>query len=344
MAAHWKSQIEQCDKETNKWHKRGEKILRHYRDERDDNTVGVARRLNLFWANMETLKPAIYSKTPVPICERRFLDKDPTGRTASTILERNLRYEVQMSGFDASVRRARDDYLLVGRGQVWLRYNPLFGDAISPPQKGDDDITAPNGEPIAGDDEPDEQAERELLQESIEVSYCHWQDYYTFPAYARTECEIEGKGRKIFMSRSDMKEAGFKEWKTIPLTQAVGDQKPLKSSSTSPTTITGKDGIQAVVYEIWWKPERKIYFIADGYDEICKEVDDPLKLEGFFPCPCPVNATMTNSTTIPVPDYAESQDQYAQIDDLTKRIDILTSACKVIGVYDSQRPKPEAGI
>ena len=103
MAAHWKSQIEQCDKETNKWHKRGEKILRHYRDERDDNTVGVARRLNLFWANMETLKPAIYSKTPVPICERRFLDKDPTGRTASTILERNLRYEVQMSGFDASL-------------------------------------------------------------------------------------------------------------------------------------------------------------------------------------------------------------------------------------------------
>ena len=102
--------------------------------------------------------------------------------------------------------------------------------------------------------------------------------------------------------------------------------------------------MQAVVYEIWWKPERKVYFIADGYDEICKEVDDPLKLEGFFPCPCPVNATMTNSTTIPVPDYAESQDQYAQIDDLTKRIDILTSACKVIGVYDTQRPKPEAGI
>ena len=84
-----------------------------------------------------------------------------------------------------------------------------------------------------------------------------------------------------------MKEAGFKEWKTIPLTQAVGDQKPLKSSSTSPTTITGKDGMQAVVYEVWWKPERKVYFIADGYDEICKEVDDPLKLEGFFPMSMP---------------------------------------------------------
>src|SRR5712671_5289392 len=98
MAAWWKSQIEQCDKENNKWHKRGEKIARHYRDDRDDNTVGVARRLNLFWSNVETLKPAIYSRVPVPICERRFLDKDPVGRVASQILERNLRYEVQMSG------------------------------------------------------------------------------------------------------------------------------------------------------------------------------------------------------------------------------------------------------
>jgi hypothetical protein len=240
-----------------------------------------------------------------------------------------------MSGFDAAIRRARNDYLLVGRGQVWLRYNPLFGESISPPQKGDDDITNPSGEPEIGDDSRDDGAERELLAESIEVTYCHWQDYYTFPAYARIEPEIEGKGRKLYMSRSDMKEAGFKDWKKIPLTHNVGDEKPLKSSSTTPTQVTGKDGMQAVVYEIWWKPERRVYFVAEGWDKVVKEVDDPLKLEGFFPCPCPLTATMTNDTTIPVPDYAESQDQYDQIDDLSKRIDILTASCKIVGVYDA---------
>lgn len=338
MAAHWKSQIEQCDKETNKWRKRGDKIIRHYRDERDDNTVGVARRLNLFWANTETLKPAIYSKTPVPICERRFLDKDTTGRMASTILERNLRYEVQMSGFDGSVRRARNDYLLVGRGQVWIRYYPLFGEPISPAQKGDDDITGPDGGPLPDDDVADEQDERELLRESLCVDYLHWNDYYTFPALARTEDEIEGKGRKLFMSRSDLIENfGDEIGKKIELDHKPTDDNEAgrKASSTSGSTLTGKDGMQAIVYEIWWKPERKVYFIAQSYDKVCKEVDDPLKLDGFFPCPCPLNATMTNDTTIPVPDFAESQDQYAQIDDLTKRIDILTSATKVIGVYDA---------
>jgi hypothetical protein len=70
--------------------------------------------------------------------------------------------------------------------------------------------------------------------------------------------------------------------------------------------------MQATVYEIWWKPTKKVYFIAKSYDELCKEVDDPLKLDGFFPCPEPISATMTNDTLIPVPDYVESQDQYSR--------------------------------
>ena len=80
---------------------------------------------------------------------------------------------------------------------------------------------------------------------------------------------------------------------------------------------------------------RRVYFIAKSHGETCKEVDDPLKLEKFFPCPEPLSATMTNDTMIPVPDYAESQDQYIQIDELTKRIDILTASTKVVGVYDA---------
>jgi hypothetical protein len=63
---------------------------------------GTAKRLNLFWSNTETIKPAIYSKTPQSIVERRFLDKDTTGRVASTILERALRYEVSSCGYDRS--------------------------------------------------------------------------------------------------------------------------------------------------------------------------------------------------------------------------------------------------
>src|SRR6185312_1703753 len=162
------------------------------------------KRLNLFWANTQTKKSAIYSKLPVPICERRFLDKDTTGRVASTILERALRYELPTSGFHAALKRCRTDYMLPGRGQVWVRYNPKFGAPISPPQKANNDIEI-NGELV---DEKEEQAEeaqqREFLSESLGIDYVHWKDYYTFPAGARIEEEIEGKGRRLYLSRQDL--------------------------------------------------------------------------------------------------------------------------------------------
>jgi hypothetical protein len=334
MAAHWKTQIEQCDKSNNKWHTRAKKICQNYRDEREQQDAGVAKRLNLFWSNVQTLKPVIYSKTPVPICERRFLDKDTTGRVASTILERALRYEVSMSGFDSTIRRSRDDYLLPGRGQVWVRYNPQFGEPISPETKADDDIESTDGtnEVIgAKQDENTEAQEREFLSESLAVDYVHWQDFYIFPANARTWVEVEGVGRRLFMSRTDMEASGFDDWKTIEL-----DHVPkIDETQGSRSTVSGQEGMQATVFEIWWKPDKKVYFVAKSHSTVVKEADDPLNLEGFFPCPEPLSATMTNDTMIPVPDYAESQDQYIQIDELTKRIDILTASTKVVGVYDA---------
>lgn len=332
MAAHWKTQIEQCDKATDRWHKRGDKILKHYRGEREERDAGVSKRLNLFWANTETMKPVIFSKPPQAICERRFLDRDPTGRVAATILERAIRYEVPSSGYFKSVKRARNDYLTVGRGQVWIRYNPKFGDAISPEQTADNDIEI-NGKLVDEKREQSEEAqEREVLSESLCVDYVHWKDFYTFPASARTWEEVEGVGRRILMSRQDLIDNfGDEIGKKIEL-----DCKPkMDGNQGGQSLLSGQEGMQATTFEIWWKPLKKVYFVAKSYDEMCKEVDDPLRLDGFFPCPEPISATMTNDSMIPVPDYVESQDQYMQIDELSKRIDILTEACKVVGVYDS---------
>lgn len=353
MAAHWKTQIELCDKENRRFHQRGKRISEKYRDDRgsasdgDRPDSGSKRSLNLFWSNVQTMKPAIYSKIPVPICERRFLDKDTTGRVASTILERTLRYEVQMSGFDNAIRRSRNDYLIPGRGMVWIRYNPKFGDAISPKQVAEDEITFDGQQADSPQDAPrvdeEEVQECEIESESLCVDYLHWQDYYTFPPNARTEDEIEGKGRRIFMSRQDLVEKfGDEIGKKIPLDHAPMDDR--ESGASKHTSVDNEDANQATVYEIWWRPERRVYFIAkefdkclipEGLDSDGEGIDDPLKLEGFFPCPAPLNATMTNDTLIPVPDYVEAEDQYMQIDELTKRIDILVNACKVRGVYDA---------
>ena len=240
-----------------------------------------------------------------------------------------------MSNFDNAVRRCRDDYLIVGRGAPpWVRYNPQFGDPISPPSHGNDEIVGDSGEPLEprGREEEETQEERQIVRESLDICYVHWQDYFQLPARVRTEEEIEGKARRIYMSRQDLIDRfGKTKGKKVPLDhvpQGVPDEG-------SKGLVQGKDGVQATVYEIWWKPTRKVYFIAKEYEDLLEEADDPLRLDGFFPCPPALMATTTNDTMIPVPDFVEAQDQYSQIDLLTKRIDVLAQALQVRGVYDA---------
>ena len=207
LAAHWKTQVEQVDQEYHNWYERCKRISNRYRDERKTTEL-AGKNLNLFWSNTQTLKQAIYAKPPVPNVERRFLDKDTTGRVAATMLERALRYETAMSGLDAAMRRVRLDYLLVGRGQSWVRYNPKFEKAISPVSTANDEIIADgSGKDLEKDREEEETKETErFVSESLDVCYVHWQDYYQFPAGVRTEEEIQGKGRRLYMSRQDLHE------------------------------------------------------------------------------------------------------------------------------------------
>ena len=64
----------------------------------------------------------------------------------ATILERALRNELQENGFHPSMRRARDDYLLPGRGQLWVRYEPEIGEGLSIPTAVEPDVADANGE------------------------------------------------------------------------------------------------------------------------------------------------------------------------------------------------------
>jgi hypothetical protein len=72
--------------------------------------------------------------------------------------------------------------------------------------------------------------------------------------------------------------------------------------------------------------------------EILDEKDDPLQLEGFFPCPKPMYATLTTDSLEPIPDFVLYQDQANQLDTLANRIDGFINALKVRGVYDAAEP------
>ncbi len=370
LAAHWQDQINAIkdSPEMKQWLKRGTAIEARYRDDRnktDDNSG--RRRYNSLWANTEIMRPALYGRTPVPIAERKFHDKDPVGRAAATIIERALRNEIEICGFDDALQRSVSDYLLPGRGTAWVRYEPIIAEGVSldpdpqddmrdaegPIEDADDEVeidttvTAKGREraklpttplsPEAGVEDAKEETQEKLdatgdrvVRESTPVDFLAWTDFFTFPARARVWKEVTAVGKKVYMSRDQMvKRFGKTVGQAIPL------EKDDRSQRNMNTAALANDQDKGQVYEIWNKDDQTVYWVAMGYQHLLDRKDDPLELEGFFPVPRPLYANATNNTLVPVPDYIQYQDQAQQIDDLTQRIAMLTKACKMAGVYNA---------
>lgn len=312
--AYYRALIQQYDKAAATWVKRGKRIVDRYLDKRPEGQVNRLK-YNILWSNVENLKPAIYAQTPKPEVERRFLDKDPVGRCAADALERTISYYLHTTPFGSVMRQTRNDYLLVGRGVTWVRYVPTFKQAGS---VGDGQITE---DMEAGDDEPLE----EIDYEETIADYVHWKDFGH--NVARTWEEVFCGWRWVYLTREQMRDRKFADWNSIPLDHC---DKELKELATD-------DGKKASVCEIWDKNTRKVYWIAKAWPKFLDVREDPLQLDKFFPFSEPMFATLSNDSLIPVPDYAEYQDQAAELDDLTNRIGLMQKAVKAAGVYDASQ-------
>lgn len=345
LASFWKEQVNAVDEAQFKYIKRGNQVIRRYRDERTNSEGSDLRRMNLLWTNISIMMPAILSDEPVPNIDRKFNDKDPTARLSATILERSLRNEMEDNKLYSSLRRAVKDYMLPGRGQVWVRYEPEFGKPVSIASSTlttmEDDLNKiqHNGELVVDEDETEEKLEdtgSEVISESCPVDYIDWKDFYMFPSRARTWDEVQAVGKRLHISKEEAIERFGEEIgsEMRPDTAPMGAKND-RAYYADTAVFQDLNERSIVVFEIWNKTDRRAYWYSPGYDYLCDVLEDPLKLKNFFPCPPPLNATMTNDTLIPVPDFHEWQDQALQIDELTQRIAMLTKACKIAGTYDA---------
>lgn len=332
----WQAEIAGAQKDTRykQWLVKSQQITDRYRDQRNKSaTQNVnTKRYNILWANVQTLGPAVYGKEPKPIAERRFLDRDPSARLASMILERTLAFQMSIGGFHESAMQAiHKDYLLPGMGQMWVRYYPEFESS---------EVAKENAEVEDQTDEADDEGFGEvydkLAYERLCFDYVYWRDFLWSPS--RTWAEVPWVAKRCWLDYTECEEQ-FGEDIADRMTFGDPKNKDLVDTLTNEDNANLGKSKKAEVWEIWCKPERKVYFIApDSPGMTLKEQDDPLNLEGFWPCPPPLFTTQTNDTIIPVPDYLEYQDQALELDDLTDRIDNVISAVRINGVYDSQWP------
>lgn len=319
LAEVWEKELQAAKKELSKFHTQGRKLVQRYLDERDANSTEADAKFNLFWSNIEVLKSSLYAKPPKVDVSNSYKDSnDDVARVAGNILQRMLNNDVEEddeSTYPEVTRQAVGDYLIVGMGQVWYRYEVETQKATTEPVT-DPQTGAMLAEPLEYE---------AITHEDAPADYVYWEDFWWSPA--RVWQDVRWVARRVYMNREELVERfGDKIGRDIPITKSKS-----KNDGVGPQNDPWE---KAAVFEIWDKTTQCAYWHVMGYNIICDHKDDPLKLRGFFPCPQPLIANATTSKLMPRADYLLAQDQYAQVDELTTRLKYLIKACKVVGVYD----------
>jgi hypothetical protein len=319
LAQRWSTEIQAAGQELNKFHTDANRITQRYLDRRDAYAKDESK-VNLFWSTMKVLLSMLYARPPKADVSRTFQDfEDDQARVAGLMLQRilNRGFDENVSVWDAAVRQGIEDWLIVGLGQIWLRYEVKTEPYVIPAEF----------DPMTGMEiVPEQEAER-IVDEDAPVDYIYWEDFFWSPA--RTWPEVRWVARRVWMTKDQLQERfGEEIAKIVPLgvqvrKADVNDQSPQHDPWS-----------KAEVFEIWCKENKKVYWYAKGADVILDVKDDPLQLDGFFPCPKPLAANVTSSNFMPRADYIFAQDQFNELDEINTRITWLTRAAKVVGVYD----------
>ena len=105
------------------WQRRSDNIDKQYASLKTLADTSGDREFQIFWANLEVLRPTIYSRAPQPVVAPRHTDGGELPRKASELLERVLAYDVEDDDLHDTLLQVRDDLALSARGVSWVLDN-----------------------------------------------------------------------------------------------------------------------------------------------------------------------------------------------------------------------------
>lgn len=303
----WKSHLALAEKAARKWIQTAEQLSKKYAAKTAFETEGLLdskQPYHVFYSNVAVLQPAVYSRVPKVVAQRRFKDRDPVGRLAAIVLERALSASLEQEDFDPAIRAVRDDWLIRSRGVA----REYFDAQVAPTAAGYDDVLAAKSE----------------------TYYVHWRDFLC--SNRRQWCDVERGGWvsfKVLMDREKLVDRFGKMGKDVPLDAVPEDvEKEEKIEDKEPFK-------QANIFEIWDSKSRSVIWLSKSHDKILDVQQDPLRLSKFFPCPRPLFGALDNEDLFPTADYIFYSDLAEQLNLIQWKIDCLTRALKVVGAYDA---------
>lgn len=294
----WQDSIIDAKKHFQFWQEKCDSIDKLYADLRRLADVSGDREFQMFWANLEILRPSIYSRPPQPAVATRFKDMSPVPRVASAMLERALIVNFEAEDINAVMLAVRDDMLINGRGVAWVRY--------------------------VDDSDPAEEGEQAQTPRHQRVPYEHIDRNDFLHEPARKWSEVGWVAKRAWLTRDQ----GIARFGDI-FTKVNLKARP----EASDADIGYKCEKKGEVWEIWSKTRSCVVWITEGLDEVLDIRAPFLKLDGFFPCPRPAYSTLERRKLIPVPDYYFCRDQFDEINELTARVSALAEGLRMKGFY-----------
>jgi hypothetical protein len=306
----WIDRITTAGKKWDKYHDLVKEIREYYKNDKAKN------KQNVFWSSIETLKPFIYFKAPLPYVERRSKVANPVEDAACKILEKALINNLDNQDFDGVIKYARNDYLLSGLGLTYEKFEPT----IETITQQTTDMTETGVEVIQ-----DVTAEV-MTGAKVETTYIDPKKVLFDCSHVAVWEDCEWVAQIIEMTKREAIDQFGEEIAAQIIERGFSLEEELDRSVD--------------VYRIWDKKGQRIIYLAkEVKDRFLRVDDDVLKIDGFYPFPKPVFATLANDGLIPVPDYSEIKCQLDELDGINKRMQLTMQALKVSGAYDGAFPE-----
>lgn len=321
--------------------KRAKELYRRYAAD-INRDYGNAQKYPLLWSNMQTLQPATYARPPKVVAQPRQRERNAVARVASMLLERTAQFNIDNQDFDNHAKMCRDDFLILGRGTSWVRYDakfgmvPMFGGSNNEGQSTSQTDMVSSSPNVGEQQEGGVPQEVEtLLNEEVIFDYVYYRDFGY--SYARTWADVERVWKKAYLTKAEFKKR-FPKYKDGNFSELEGNAYDGVPDDMVSDEERKADRNKICVYELWDKPTKKVYWFNQSLEEnnFLDMQDDILELDGFLPCPRPLFATLTpDNCLVPVAEFIQYQDQANNIDLITTRLCELTSALKISGIYDA---------
>ncbi len=305
-AAFFIKELDAATKREQDYRKEGQRILDTY-----DGTLAKETPFNILYSNTETMLPALYSRTPRPVVQRRFKDEDPLGKAAAQAGQRILEFlvDTDLDGyetFDHGMTMATKTALLPGRSTTTVKYDAK------------------------------EDAEESYSGETVCIESKAWNRVRY--GYATCWEKVPWIGYEDYI---DEAEAIRLFGETVAALLTFSDQEHRASDEDTKGTKAEPDQGERKVTAIWqiWDKDggkRVVYVSEQLKDRFLKEEDDPLGLSGFYNCPRPLTFVEKPHTLSPTALYTLYESQAQELNTLTIRIKRIIRAIRARALYDGE--------